>query len=46
MKNVVITIGRQLGSGGGCLAKELKRRLGLPIYHKDLICEAAKQSGI
>ena len=46
MKNVVITIGRQLGAGGGCLAKELKRRLGLPSYHKDLICEAAKQSGI
>lgn len=45
-ENVVITIGRQLGGGGGCLAKELSRRLGLPVYNKELICEAAKQSGL
>ena len=46
MKDVVITIGRQLGGGGGCLAKELRRRLGVPVYNKELICEAAKQSGL
>ena len=46
MKDVVITIGRQLGGGGGCLAKELNRRLGLPVYNKELICEAAKKSGL
>lgn len=46
MKDVIITIGRQLGSGGGCLAKELSRRLGLPVYNKELICEAARHSGL
>lgn len=45
-KNFVITIGRQLGSGGLELAKLLSQRLGVPVYNKELINEAAKESGL
>lgn len=42
----VITIGRQLGAGGLLLAEELGRRLGVPVYNKELINEAARRSGL
>lgn len=45
-KSFVITIGRQLGAGGSDLAEELGRRLGVPVYNREIIDEAAKQSGI
>lgn len=42
----MITIGRQLGAGGCALAEELGRRLGIPVYNREIINEAAKQSGM
>lgn len=45
-KKLVITIGRQFGSGGKAVADELGRRLGIPVYDSELITEAAKKSGI
>jgi cytidylate kinase len=46
MKNdVVITIGRQYGSGGRLIGKEVAERLGVPFYDKELIELAAKESG-
>lgn len=45
-KKFVITIGRQLGSGGLELAQLLGQRLGVPVYNKELINEAAKNSGL
>lgn len=45
-RNFVITIGRQLGAGGSALAEELGRRLGVPVYNREIINEAAKQSGM
>ena len=45
-KKFVITIGRQLGAGGRQLAEELGRRLGVPVYNRESIDEAAKQSGL
>ena len=45
-KKFVITIGRQLGAGGRQLAEELGRRLGVPVYNREIIDEAAKQSGL
>ncbi len=45
-KRFVITIGRQLGAGGRALAEELGRRLGVPVYNRELITEAARQSGL
>lgn len=45
-KKFVITIGRQLGAGGRLLADELGRRLGIPVYNRSLVDEAARQSGL
>lgn len=45
-KNFVITIGRQLGSGGKLVAELLGKRLGIPVYDKQIINEAAKESGL
>ena len=45
-KNVVITIGRQFGSGGRYVGRLLAEKLGVPFYDKELLSEAAKNSGI
>lgn len=42
----VITIGRQLGSGGREIGQKLAARLGISFYDKDLIRLAAKESGL
>ncbi|MGN0778913.1 MAG: AAA family ATPase [Aristaeellaceae bacterium] len=42
----VITIGRQYGSGGREVGERLAQRLGIPYYDKQLLEEAAKDSGI
>ena len=44
-KKIIITIGRQFGSGGVTLATELGKRLGIPVYDKELILKAAQDSG-
>lgn len=46
MKKVVITIGRQLGSCGREIGRKLSERLGISFYDKELIVEAAKESGL
>ena len=43
---VVITIGRQFGSGGRYVGRLLAEKLGIPFYDKELLSEAAKASGI
>jgi cytidylate kinase len=45
-KNIVITIGRQFGSGGRYVGRLLAEKLGVPFYDKELLSEAAKTSGI
>ncbi len=42
----VITIGRELGSGGRTIGKAVAEKLGVPYYDRELIDEAAKQSGL
>ena len=44
--NLVITIGRQFGSGGRKVGKPLAEKLDIPYYDKELLAEAAKDSGI
>ncbi len=44
-KNFIITIGRQFGSGGRCVAEVLGRKLGIPVYDHELIMKAAQESG-
>ncbi len=42
----IITIGRQFGSGGKEIGIRVARELGIPFYDKELMKEAAKQSGL
>ena len=44
-KKILITIGRQFGSGGKAVAHILGRKLGIPVYDNELIEEAAHKSG-
>ena len=44
--NLVITIGRQFGSGGRKVVRLLAEKLDIPYYDKELLAEAAKDSGI
>ena len=44
-KGLIITIGRQFGSGGKCVADALGARLGFPVYDNELITKAAQDSG-
>lgn len=42
-KQLIITIGREFGSGGREIAKKLSQELGIQLYDKELISEAAKK---
>ena len=44
-KDIIITIGRQFGSGGKCVAEALGKKLGIPVYDHELIIKAAQESG-
>ncbi len=46
MEKVIITIGRQFGSGGSEIGKKLADNLNIKNYDKELIQLAAKESGI
>lgn len=46
MRNYVISIGRQLGSGGKAIAEKLGERLSIKVYDKILLEVAAKESGL
>ena len=43
---IIVTIGRQSGSGGRRIGLALAEALGVPCYDKELIAEAAKNSGL
>lgn len=45
MKNI-ITIGREYGSGGRTIGKLVASKLGIKYYDRELIDEAAKESGL
>lgn len=42
----VITIGRQLGSGGRAIGERIAERLGIRMYDRQLLTMAAEQSGL
>lgn len=44
-KKIIITVGRQLGSGGYTVAKRLAEHFGCKLYDKELLNLAAKESG-
>jgi shikimate kinase len=43
MNNTIITIGRELGSGGRTIGKMVAQKLGVPYYDREKIDEAAKK---
>lgn len=43
---MVITIGRQYGSGGAEVGKKLGKRLGLNVYDKEILKMTSDESGI
>ncbi|WP_312637378.1 cytidylate kinase-like family protein [Oscillibacter sp.] len=45
-QNRIITIGRQLGSGGREIGKQLSEKLGIGYYDREIIQKAALESGI
>lgn len=44
--NMIITIGRQFGSGGRDIGKKLAEDLGIKYYDKEMLSRAAQESGI
>lgn len=46
MKNRIITISRQFGSGGRTIGKEAAEKLGIPCYDYELIQQISKKSGL
>lgn len=45
MKNRVITISRQFGSGGRTVGREVAKKLGIPCYDQEIIERLAEESG-
>ena len=46
MKHRIITIGREFGSGGRTIGREVAQRLGIPCYDQELIEKLAEESGL
>ncbi|WP_295162416.1 AAA family ATPase [uncultured Brachyspira sp.] len=46
MKDIVITISRQYGSGGRCIGEAIANKLNINFYDKELIEIVAKKTGI
>ncbi len=44
--HLIITVGREYGSGGHDIAEALAKQLGLPFYDNELISMAASKSGL
>ena len=44
-KQVIISIGREFGSGGHYIAEQLAERLGIPLLDKNLIQRVAEDKG-
>ena len=45
-EKIIVTIGREFGSGGHDVGRKLADRLGIPFYDQELIDRAAQQSGL
>ena len=46
MGQIIISVGREFGSGGRVIAEELAKRFGIPIYDRHLILEIAEKTGL
>ena len=46
MEQLIISVGREFGSGGRAIAEALAERFGIPIYDRHLITEIADKTGL
>ncbi|MCI5773940.1 MAG: cytidylate kinase-like family protein [Erysipelotrichaceae bacterium] len=46
MKNTIITISREFGSGGRTIGKQVAAKLNIPCYDEELINKIAQESGL
>lgn len=46
MSQIIISVGREFGSGGHVIAEEIAKRFNLPIYDRHLIEEIANKTGM
>jgi cytidylate kinase len=46
MDNIIVSIGRQFGSGGGEIGRKLANELGISYYDRELLAIAAQESGL
>ena len=46
MKNIIITIGREYGSGGKYIAEQVAKKLNIQFYDKELINETSEKNGV
>ena len=43
---MIITIGREYGSGGREIGELVAKKLGVPFYDKEILTRAAQESGL
>lgn len=46
MKNIIITIGREYGSGGKYIGEMVARKLNIPFYDKNILVKTYERTGI
>ncbi|SDA26545.1 Cytidylate kinase [Ruminococcus sp. YE71] len=46
MSQIIISVGREFGSGGRVIAEKLAERFGVPLYDRHLITEIAEKTGL
>ena len=45
MKQIIISVGREFGSGGHIVAQKLAEHYDIPIFNKELLEEMARKEG-
>lgn len=45
-KHLIISVGREFGSGGHVIAEELAKRFGIPLYDQNLLANIAKEKNL
>lgn len=45
-KQLIISVGREFGSGGHVIAEELAKRFGIPLYDQNLLANIAKERNL
>ena len=46
MSQLIISVGREFGSGGRIIAETLAEKFGIPVYDRHLITEIAEKTGL